>query len=186
MAFHAILSVIGLLVAAPASSSARADLTPPLRRQDICDDPGVDPWVRELRDSVLTGDALARFARDVYGGPPECRGSVTSEFDGNKFGEVILDFPGGASLEVRTQPPESSVTTLRADSGFPDESEIRDLLRRYAADIGLAIDWTAPTEERRGGDRIQRFADPDPGLNASVSLVFRDDRLVAVLLSLAL
>jgi hypothetical protein len=133
----------------------------------------------------MSFDQLARFAEQRFGAPTGCEGAVTTEFDGVKFGTLLVSFPGGYSLEIVTMPIESSVTTLRADSGFPDESEIRGVLQRYCSGIGLAIDWTTPEERARGDEIVQQFWDPRPGINASASLIFSGDRLVAIGVSFA-
>jgi hypothetical protein len=151
-----------------------------------CDGPGVDPWISSLRDRVMTYDDLARFAEDRFGPPTACEGTVTTEFDGSKFGALLMGFAGGVSLEVVTMPIESSVTTLRADAGFRDEAEIRQVLKRYASGLGLAIDWSTPEVLTDGAELIHRFWDPESGINASASLIFSEDRLVAICVSMAL
>jgi len=151
-----------------------------------CDGPGVDPWIGELRDRVTSYDGLARFALEHYGAPVACEGAVTSEFDGAKFGTLLLSFPEGVTLEVETMPPETSIVTLQSPSGFHDEGVILAALRARTAEIGLAIDWEAPEESMEGNRSVRRFWDPDPGLNASASLVYSAGVLVAVGVSMAL
>ena len=90
-----------------------------------CDGPDGDLWVRELRERVLRFDDLAAFAVELYGTPLTCEGVVTAEFDGMKFGSLRLGFPEGATFQVETQPPEASMATLRAPSGFADEEVAR-------------------------------------------------------------
>ena len=111
---------------------------------------------------------------------------MTTEFDGAKFGTLLLGFAEGVTFEVRTMPPESSVSTLSASSGFGDESLVREALRRYSTEIGLAIDWTTPEVTMEGDEVVHAFWDPEPGLNASASLIFAEDILVAVRVSVAL
>ena len=151
-----------------------------------CDAPDSDPWVRDLRDRVLGFDDLAIFAVEAYGAPLTCEGKVTDEFDGMSFGSLHLGFSDGVTFQVETQPPEASSVTLRAPSGFADGASARQALERYGADIGLDIDWTAPEVTTEAGERTERYWDPDSGLNASASLLFRDESLVAMRLSLAL
>lgn len=151
-----------------------------------CDGPAADPWVTDLRDRVLGFDGLARFAVEGYGQPIACEGAVVTEFDGMSFGEVTLIFADGVSLRVQTMPPESSVRTLRAPAGFADEEAVRAVLQRYATGIGLSIDWSDPETTSVGSEVVRTFWDPDPGLNASASLILRDGRLVGVRLSMAL
>ena len=151
-----------------------------------CDAPDSDPWVRELRDRVLGFDDLATFAVESYGAPLTCEGRVMDEFDGMSFGSLRLGFSDGVTFQVETQPPEASAVTLRAPSGFGDEASARQALERYAADIGLDIDWTTPEVTTETGESTETFWDPEPGLNASASLVFADGSLVALRLSLAL
>jgi len=151
-----------------------------------CDAPDADAWVRDLRERVVQFDDLAGFAMESYGAPLTCEGVVSNEFDGMSFGSLRLGFSEGVTFQVETQPPESSSVTLRAPSGFADEASARMALERYAADIGLDIDWTAPEVTTEAGKRTETFWDPDSGLNASASVVFEDGSLVAMRLSLAL
>jgi hypothetical protein len=142
--------------------------------------------VTDLRDRVLDDDGLAQFAVLTYGAPIACDGSRTVEFSGTWFGSVRLTFAGGATLEVATSPPESSVVTLGVPSGFGDEARVREALVDNTADQGLAIDWSAPEISSSGPEEIHTFWDPDPGLNASASLIYSDGILVAVRTGMAL
>lgn len=151
-----------------------------------CDAPDADPWVQELRDRVLQFDDLAVFAVESFGAPLTCEGVVSTEFDGMSFGSLRLGFAEGVTFQVETQPPEASAVTLRAPSGFADEASARQALEFYAADIGLDIDWTTPEISTEAGDSTETLWDPDSGLNASASMVFKDGSLVAMSLSLAL
>jgi hypothetical protein len=152
-----------------------------------CDGPGVDPWIGELRDRVLSYDGLALWAVDAYGGPRSCDGAVTDEFDGAKFGAVTLGFANGVALTVETMPPEVSIVSLRAPAGFADGPAVLRSLRAYAAARGLAIDWDAPPETSVDGDEsTATYWDPDTGLNGSASVVTVDDALVEVRVSMAL
>jgi hypothetical protein len=153
---------------------------------DPCDGPGASVWAAEFRDRVLEYDGLARWVVALHGAPIACDGEITDEFDGAAFGSMVLTFAGGVSLESRTQPPESSVTTLRAASSFEDPERVRAAVRARAEEIGLRIDWSAPAEVTTdGGERVERHWDPEQGLNASAAFVFRDDRLVAVSIGMA-
>ncbi|MGH7541728.1 MAG: hypothetical protein ACRELC_12080 [Gemmatimonadota bacterium] len=151
-----------------------------------CDAPDVDPWVTELRDGVLSFDLLAKYAVELYGSPITCEGSVTTEFDGTKFGLLRLGFTGGARFQVETLPPEMSVATLRNPAGFADEDAARRVLEAHCDTVGVEIDWSAPRTTTDGDERIETYSDPDEGMNASASLVFREDTLVALRFSLAL
>ena len=151
-----------------------------------CEGPGVDPWVGDLRDRVTAYNSLAHFAREQYGEPLACAGSVTTEFDGAKFGIVLLTFPGGVTLEVETMPPETSLVTLTHPAGFGDGVAVKEAVRAHTAGIGLAVDWEAPEESMEGDQVVRRFWDPDPGLNASASLYYSGGTLMAVRVSMAL
>ena len=134
----------------------------------------------------MSSDMLANYAVKLYGPPLSCEGTVTSEFDGSKFGMVRLGFSKGVTFTVETLPPETSIITLRCPAGFDDQASARRALAAYSSSVGLRIDWTAPTETKEGGERIQSFWDPDPGVNGSTSLVFSGDTLVALRFSMAL
>jgi len=151
-----------------------------------CDAPDVAPWVTRLRDRVLSFDRLALHAVELYGPPVTCEGAVTSEFDGVEFGVVRLGFAGGAWFEIETLPPEASIAILRSPAGFPDEDEARRVLAAYCDEVGVEIDWTVPATATDGVERIEAYTDPDDGLNASASFVFRDDTLIGLRLSLSL
>jgi hypothetical protein len=151
-----------------------------------CDEPDADPWVTELRDRVLAFDALVGFAVQAYGAPLHCEGAVSAEFDGTKFGSMQLSFSEEASFRVETLPPETSVVTLSAPSGFTDEVAARQVLQVYAEDIGVEIDWTVPGITTEGAEQVESFRDPDPGLNASASHFYSGDSLVALRFSMAL
>ena len=167
----------------PASAAGQVPVT---RVAVPCDAPDADPWIGDLRESVVGYDGLARFALERYGIPVACEGAVTDEFDGAKFGHVVLRFAGDIALEVRTMPPETSVWTLRAPAGFGDEGAVRRALEEHASGIGLAIDWATPQVRTEGDELVHAFWDPDEGLNASASLIFSGGRLVAVRVSMAL
>ena len=151
-----------------------------------CDGPESDPWVRELRDRVLGFDELVGFAVEAYGAPLTCDGAVRTEFDGMKFGALHLTFSEGATFQIETMPPEASAVTLRAPSGFADEELTRQVLENYTERIGVEIDWTAAEPATEGDERVERFWDPDEGLNASASLVYSGGSLVALRFSMAL
>jgi hypothetical protein len=151
-----------------------------------CDEPGSDPWVVEFRDRVLEFDELASFAVESYGAPLTCEGKVASEFDGMRFGSVRLGFSEGVTLQVDTQPPEAGTVTLRDPSGFADEDEARRVLVEYAERIGVEIDWTVRETTTHGDGHVESFRDPDPGLNASASLVYSGGSVVELRFSMVL
>jgi len=151
-----------------------------------CEGPGVDPWVDGLRDRVLSTNPMVHYAIELFGPPLTCEGSVTTEFDGVKLGAVRLGFADSVTFRIETMPPETSIVTLRTSSGFDDEDSARKAIEAYSADIGLDIDWAKPTSTVEGEERVQTFWDPDTGLNASASLFFKEDTLVALRFSMAL
>lgn len=153
--------------------------------QAPCSSPDADPWVKELRGRMTESDGLVSYARDLVGPLQSCVGAVETEYDGLKFGFLRLGFADEVMVDLRTMPPEVSVVTLRVPSGFEDESAAREVLRAYAAKVGVDIDWDVPVETREGEDRVVSFWDPDPGLNAQAALIYTGDVLVALRFSLA-
>ena len=151
-----------------------------------CEGPDADPWVTGLRDRVMSLNQLVGYAVERYGPPLTCAGTVTSEFDGSKFGAVRLGFAEGVTFEVETMAPETSIVTLRASLGFDDEASARQILETYSSDFGLRIDWTAPTVTQQGDERVQSYWDPEAGLNGSASFLFLENTLVALRFSTAL
>ena len=151
-----------------------------------CDDPELDPWVAALHERVVRFNGLAEFAIGTWGELTACSGEVTTEFDGVRYGRLRLTFEGGATLEVETQPIETSIVALRSPAGFPDPIAAESALRAYAAGVGVSIDWGRPERLEEGALRSATYRDPEPGLNASAVLVTTEDRLVEVRFSLAL
>ena len=151
-----------------------------------CEGPEAGRWESNTYRRVVDFDQLARFAIDQYGDPTACEAEVTAEFDGSEFGTLRLSFGGRATLELETQPPETSLTTLWSQAGFRDEPAARQALRAYADDVGLDIDWSTAETETEGDLRVDRNRDADMGVNATASFFYRDGRLVGLRLSLAL
>lgn len=150
-----------------------------------CDDPSVEPWVAQAVERVRAYDDLLAFAVARFGEPTECEGAVTSEFDGAQFGIVRFDFAQGQAFELETMPPAVSIVTLEAFSGFDDPEGVVEAVRLYATGRGLSIDWDESEQGSIEDGETEQFWDPDPGLNASVTLTRRDGRLVAVRVSMA-
>ncbi|MEZ4416206.1 MAG: hypothetical protein R3E10_10720 [Gemmatimonadota bacterium] len=170
-------------VRAETSRDASADL---LARVEPCDGPGAHPWLVETRDRLLAEDRLAGHAVQRFGPPLRCEGSIGMEEAGAVFGTVRLGFAEGASLELTTLPPESSILTLRAPQGLGADAEARSLLERYASERGLHVEWDSYEVTQEGDETLHTWWDPDPGLNASVSLLYSQKRLVGLRVSMAL
>jgi hypothetical protein len=158
---------------------------PPVNRP-VCEGADVDPWISDLRARVESYHGLYRFAVEWLGAPISCEGEITMEFDGAMFGSLLFAFGEGASLSVETMPPETSIALLRAPSGLADVEAVRAALRDHAEGIGLAIDWSTPEVTSEGGEVVHTFWDPEPGLNASASLIYASDALVGIRVSMAL
>jgi len=173
-----VLALLAPLGSAP-GEEARPDPLP-------CDDPAADAWVAAQRDRVISANGLEAFASEVFGAWTACSGEVTTRFDGTSFGVVVLRHGDAAVLRVETMPPETSLVTLRALEGFPDEPSAREALEAYARAIGVSPDWRRPEIAREGELEVRGYADPDPGLNATASLVYRGDTLVELRFTLAL
>lgn len=150
-----------------------------------CDGPEATDWVRSFRDRVLAYDGLAAFAVSEFGAPVACDGSVSMEFDGVSYGTLRLAFASGVSLEVETQPIETSIMTLRREGGFDDAAAVEAALRAYTEAVGVAIDWDASEASTDAGESVTTFRDPDDGLNASAEVRSSGGRLVAVRFSMA-
>lgn len=176
------VGTFGVFVAASAGKWA-TPVTP--ARGAPCDDPSTEPWVAQTVERVRTYDDLLAFAVARFGEPTECEGAVTSEFDGSHFGLVRFDFAGGQTFALETTPPAVSIVTLGAVRGFDDSEGVVEAVRQYAAGRGLSIDWDEPEPGSSDEGETEQFWDPDPGLNASVTLTRVDGRLVAVRVSMA-
>ena len=141
--------------------------------------------MRDFRQRVVSFDGLYRFVVERYGPPSSCEGEITMEFDGARFGTLAFGFAGGVTYAVETLPPEASVRALSAPGGFDGPEEVREAVTAYATDIGLDIDWTNPQVATEDGFETRTFWDPEPGLNASATLVYSGRTLVGVRLGLA-
>lgn len=150
-----------------------------------CDDPDADPWIGEISQVVLSSDALAGFAVETFGAPVACEGVVTSRFDDRPFGTLTLRFAEGETFTFETMPPRVTIATLRSPEGFGRPDEVLEAFRDYAAGLGLSIVWDNPSVRSDGIEATEQFWDPDPGLNASASVVRIKDDLVEVRLSKA-
>lgn len=149
-----------------------------------CDD-ATETWVSDAAARVRDYDGLYRFAVAQFGVPTACDGRVTTEFDGASFGVVRYSFASGVTFELETMPPSVSLVTLRTATGFDDDAAVMEAVRAYASGRGLSIDWTTPERTSDEAGSTEQFWDPDPGLNASVSLTRADGVLVAVRVSMA-
>ena len=174
------MMVLLALAWAPHSAIGQVDASSP------CEGAGEDPWVAEMHDRMMRFNELVAYALEQHGPVVTCRGAVTTEFGGAKYGDLELEFSAGVTFRIETMPIETSIAVLRAASGFQDEDSVRLLLQDYAAEMGLAIDWHVPEETTLDGERIEAFSDPEPGLNASAWLIYRESTLVGVRLSVAL
>ena len=150
-----------------------------------CEGPDADAWVVEAGERARSYDGLLRFSIEEFGPPVECDGKVTDEFDGGEFGMVLFRFSAGTTFEIETMPPSVGIVTLRHPVGFDDPAKVLEAVRRYATGLGLSIDWEDPERSSEGQERTERYWDPDPGLNASVSLTWSAGSLLAVRVSLA-
>jgi len=155
-------------------------------KREPCEGEGVDVWVTDMRDRVLARDRLALYAIERYGEPLRCDGTVTSELEGGKFGTLVLGFSEGASYRIEVMPPEAQIVELDVPMGFDVSSSARELMTAYAEEVGVEIDWAAPTARDLGDRREETYWDPDDGLNASVTYTYRAEALIAVRFSLAL
>ena len=143
-----VMMAVLVLVAVPEGLASQVPLDEP---QELlpCGGLVVDPWVTDRRDRSLSSNPFVEYAVDVYGPPLTCEGVSQAESDGLRFGTLRLGFAGRVIFVLETLPPEISITTLRATSGFDDEEAVRAALEMLAADIGLEIDWSVATTSRR-------------------------------------
>jgi hypothetical protein len=157
--------------------------SPPAR--EPCGGADTHPWVTEAAERARSQDGLFRFTSTELGQPIACDGTVTGEFDGASFGTVVFGFPEGVTLSFETMPPAVSIVTLSRPDGFEDPAGVQAAVRRYAGGSGLSIKWEDPERSADGDVLIERFWDPDPGLNASVSLTWLSGALVSLRVSRA-
>ena len=171
------------LVAGTASAGALRAASAPLP----CEAPDADAWVADFRSRIESYDDLYRFAVERFGPPVSCEGEIGSEFDGVLFGSLLFTFAGGVTYSVETMPIETSISVLRHPTGFEDPEAMREALAADALRTGLRIDWSAPPEVGEvDGEVVHTYWDPESGLNASASLIYAGEALVAVRLSMAL
>ena len=176
------LSIALLLLALGAPSSAYAGKDLPLRCTPEKGTSSAD--LLRLADAVRVDDSFYQQLVTWKGQPSACKGSVGK---GEAQGEsrLELSWPDGATLELASMLPETSVVRYSNRHGLAHADEIIAALRDYAARWGLHVDWTAPRQELEAGTRTTVFQ--DPGVNAFARLSYdRQQRLVAVSLSTAL
>jgi hypothetical protein len=149
-------------------------------QQDSCEIGDEVRWVVEMIDETRRDDLLFRFAQGAFGVPVACEGRVTGEFDGQPFGEVRFHFRDEVTLEIETMPPLVRIVTLTHPTGFPGTDAVLEAARTYAEVSGFVLDWGAPASVAEGEFRRDEYRDPEPGLNASVTLVWSADRLRSV------
>lgn len=159
------------LFAAPSVAQTPESEGPP-----PCDAPEAARWVTLIRERLLQFDMLARYGIGLHGPPIACEGEVTTVFDGDEFGVLRLDFEA-AWFAIETQPPETSIATLRNPAGFADEDAARRTLEAYCDDIGVDIDWTVAETTVDGDERLVTYSDPEEGLNAMATLICRGETL---------
>jgi hypothetical protein len=137
--------------------------------------------VQELR-ARREEDSFYRFARRLLGAPTACEVSW-EEFDGQAFGSLRYRFEDGTSLRMESHPPETFLLELRTARGFVDEAGARAFLKEAASKQGLRPAWeSVPERAAEESPCVTRetYWDPDVGLNAGATLLFRGGKLVGI------
>ena len=151
-----------------------------------CDHADADPWIAEAGVRLMEAGSRTAALLEGHGDPDRCEGVVTQRFEGVTYGSITLTFTGGVEYSIATMPFETTIQKLVAVNGFPDEERLRERVRLYMDGVGFHIRWDDPTIEEDNGSRTEMYRDPEPGMNALVSFVRRDDRLVRVGISWSL
>jgi len=138
-----------------------------------------DKATRQAR-TTIEGTAFYQLAARQLGAAVSCEVKWTS-FEGRRFSEVKYRFERGSAL-FANQPPESSITTLEADGGFPDEAAVRAFMKSAEPMKSFNLQWGArPEVTEEKGERTETYASPeDSGDNAMADFVTRDGKLVRV------
>ena len=55
----------------------------------------------------------------------------------------------------------------------------------YVGGVGLDVDWSSGEVDRDGDLETRRYVDPEPGLNATAWLIYRDGTLVELRFGMA-
>ncbi|HOB93879.1 MAG TPA: hypothetical protein PK306_10365 [Aquabacterium sp.] len=146
-------------------------------------------WADEAGRRAARHDALLAAVAAREGPWRRCSGERAPSLpDAEGFGRLSFEFAGGLKLSIKTLPPETSVISLQRPGGLAPKDDWIDLLRRYAAERGVPVDWSRPRRVTAAdGSTSLRYGSLRPSWNAAAS-VDRDaaGRLVGLTLSLAL
>ena len=176
-------ATLGVLLSTPAAILGQLDGSDQ-PEWVACD--SADGWVVEASSRFANNSRLAGFAADEFGPSSVCDGRVEDHFDDVAYGSVRLTYADSVTLTLTTMPLSTSIESLRSIDGFEREAAVIDAVRRHAEGTGVNIDWDVAEREDAAVGFVERYRDPEPGLNASVSLRYVGGRLVEVTFSMAL
>jgi hypothetical protein len=126
-----------------------------------------DARTQQLRQNVEAED-LYKLAVKQLGAAKSCAVKWTRNEDRDFF-TLTYQFEKG-SAEFDTFPPETSVRTLSAPGGFPDEAALKDAFKNAEDVKQFKIDFTKkPEVTTEKGEKTETFSSPeDDGDNAMV------------------
>lgn len=178
-----VCAVLGVMCVSPQEAYGQVNPVDPPEWTDCASAEG---WVGEASRRWVENSGLVRFAREELGLWTGCVGRVEDHFDGAAYGTVRLMFEGEESLSLTTMPISTSITSWESARGFERVDAVRAAVRDHTEAIGVEIDWETPERDEDAAGVLERFWDPDPGMNASVSFRYVSGRLVSVTFSMAL
>lgn len=177
------LLLMSWLILSSATEPAIAGGTGPLQCASVRGSSEAE--LRERLEDVRMHDGFYRRLVTWKGSPSACKGSV-GRGAASEESRLAFSWPDGSTFERSFMLPEIFVVRYSRPKGLKRADEAIAVLRDYAQQRGLRVDWASPHPENEGGKRIVEYRDPDPGVNGIVRLTYdRRGRLVAVSLSSA-
>jgi hypothetical protein len=125
-------------------------------------------------------DKLYLYAIKLFNMPLECKATVSSIDENNKFVMLLFSFTDGNVFSFENYVPNGFTSTLKAPKGFPDEKDAQSVLEAYSRYMGAKIDWTRPERSTEEGNQVEIFGDSRSGINKSAVMVYKNNRLVEI------
>src|SRR6185295_18202288 len=125
-----------------------------------------DAKTRDARKAVEGGE-LFKLAVKQLGAAKSCTVKWMHEGEGD-FSTLTYQLEKGTA-EFASLPPETSITTLTAPGGFPDEAAVKTGFKDSEMVKQFKIDWKKKPEVSTGkGEKTETYSSPDEGDNAMV------------------
>lgn len=148
-----------LVVALPASSAHAGNLA--------CPDTAQAPsFYKSLGEENILFGYLAK----ENGDPARCADGPETKFDGEDYNLLELTWNNGLSFSLQSLPPETSITKIKLESGFPDKNALQQTIREHidAVSDGIEFNWDEPGISKNEKGTTEEFIGEPSGMNAIV------------------